>query len=497
MSMWLFVGAFIIIIFFWVIGTLISRYKKCPSDKILVIFGKTGKDASGATQSSKCIHGGASFVWPVIQDYMYLDLTPIAIDIPLKSALSKQNIRIDVPSTFTVGISTDPDTMTNAAERLLGLTHDRIRVLAQDIIFGQLRVVIATMDIEEINADRDKFLENVMSNVEAELKKIGLKLINVNITDITDESGYIDALGKEAAAHAVNEAKKSVAEKNRDGSIGAANAKRDERVSVSKANAVAVTGENEAKMSIADSDSDRRERIAQAERRASATEKVQSAQALEEAYAAQQKAELIRAEKDRATRVADEVVPAEIEKQKVEIAAEAEAEKRRREAKGEADAIYYKLAAQAKGSLEILSKQAEGLGKIVQAAGADPKMAAMLMIVDKLPQLVKTQVEAIKGIKIDKVVVWDSMGSDGTPATANFLSGMVKSIPPLNDLFKIAGMELPDYLGKKIEKAKEQVNPAKADVSTGTKIPSQSPGVKTDKRIESPRRMRDTRGRQS
>jgi len=496
-AMWLFVGGFIIVVFLWVIGTLISRYKKCPSDKILVIFGKTGKDASGATKSSKCIHGGAAFVWPVIQDYMYLDLTPITIDIPLKSALSKQNIRINVPSTFTVGISTDEDTMTNAAERLLGLTHDRIRILAQDIIFGQLRVVIATMDIEEINADRDKFLANVMSNVEAELKKIGLKLINVNVTDITDESGYIEALGKEAAAQAINEARKSVAEKNRDGAVGEANAKRDERVSVAKANAVAVTGENEAKVSIADSDAERRERVAQAERRASAAEKVQAAQALEEAYAAEQKAEHVRAEKARATRVADEVVPAEIEKQKVEIAAEAEAEKTRREAKGEADAIYYKLAAQAKGNLEILSRQAEGLDKIVQAAGEDPKMAAMLMIVDKLPQLVNTQVEAIKGIKIDKVVVWDSMGKDGSPATANFLSGMVKSVPPLNDLFKMAGMELPDYLGTQIEEKKQKAGAGKENVSTKTGTPSRPTDPGTGKRIEPPSRSRDIRGRQA
>lgn len=442
------IGFFVFVVFatlFW----LVSRYRKCPSDKILVVYGSTGKDPSGVTRSAKCIHGGGEFVWPIIQDYMYLDLTPITIDIPLKSALSKQNIRINVPSTFTVGISTEDSVMTNAAERLLGLTHEQIKILAQDIIFGQLRVVIATMDIEEINADRDKFLANVANNVEAELKKIGLKLINVNITDITDESGYIDALGKEAAAHAVNEARKSVAEKSRDGSVGEAIAKQDERIRVSKANAEAVAGENLAEVSIANSNAERRQRVAEAEKRAYAAEKVQKAKALEEAYAAEQLAEQVRAEKIRATMTADQVVPAEIQKQKVEIAAEAEAEKRRREAKGDADAIFFKMAAQAKGNLEILSKQAEGLARLVQAAGNDPQKAAMLMIVDKLPQLVGTQVEAIKGINIDKVVVWDSMGGgDGTPATANFLSGMIKSVPPLKDMFNLAGMELPEYLGK-------------------------------------------------
>ncbi|HJW28590.1 MAG TPA: flotillin family protein, partial [Saprospiraceae bacterium] len=186
---------------------LISRYKRCPSDKILVIYGKTG-----AGTSSKCLAGGAAFVWPVIQEHDFLDLTPISIDVDLRGALSRQNIRVAVPSRFTVAVSNEPGVMEVAAERLLRKSTDEIRETAKDIIFGQLRLVVATMDIEEINSDRDKFLINVSSNVGNELKKIGLMLINVNVTDIQDESGYIEALGKEAAAKAINDAKQSVAE---------------------------------------------------------------------------------------------------------------------------------------------------------------------------------------------------------------------------------------------------------------------------------------------
>jgi uncharacterized membrane protein YqiK len=189
-----------------------------------------------------------------LPDYEFLSLTPISINVDLRNALSKQNIRIDVPSRFTVGISTEPGVMQNAAERLLGLKQDEVEALAMDIIFGQLRLVVATMDIEEINTDRDKFLDAVSRNVETELKKIGLRLINVNVTDIKDESGYIEALGKEAAAKAINDAKKSVAEKNRDGAIGEAEAKMDERIRVTKANATAIEGENTAKVTVANSD---------------------------------------------------------------------------------------------------------------------------------------------------------------------------------------------------------------------------------------------------
>ncbi len=429
---------------------LIKRYKRCPSDRILVVYGKVG-----GGQSAKCIHGGAAFIIPVIQDYEFLELTPISIEVNLVNALSKQNIRVNVPSRFTIGISTEPGIMQNAAERLLGLGQNEIQELAQEIIFGQLRLVVASMDIEEINNDRDKFLTNISQSVETELKKVGLKLINVNITDIVDESGYIEALGKEAAAHAINAARKSVAEKTRDGSIGEANAVQDERSQVAAANAQAVEGENTAKIAVANSDSLRRQREAEAERVAIASEKVQTAKALEESYAAEQNAETARAERVRSSQMADIIVPAEIDKRKVEIDAEAEAERIRRRAKGEADAILFKAQAEAQGQFEVLTKQAAGLQEIVKAAGNNSRDAVLLLIADKLPELVKIQADAIKNIKIDKVTVWDNgggNGEDGKSSTANFLSGMYKSVPPLQEMFNMAGMDLPEYLKGKDKK---------------------------------------------
>jgi len=425
---------------------IITRYRRCPSDKVMVIYGKVGTNKDGTARSAKCIHGGAAFVWPVIQSYAYLDLTPISINVDLTNALSHQNIRVDVPSRFTVGISVEPGIMQNAAERLLGLKLTEIQELAKDIIFGQLRLVIATMDIEEINTDRDKFLEAVSHNVETELKKIGLRLINVNVTDITDESGYIEALGKEAAAKAINDAKKSVAEKNRDGAIGEAIAVKDQRIHVAGSNASAIQGENESKAAIAESNATLREKEAEAQRRVISAEKIATAKALEEAYAAEMEAEKARANREMATKEADIITAAKIEKERLELAAEAEAEQRRRRAQGEADAIYATMSAQANGMLEMLTKQAEGYRKIVEAAGGSDA-AVQLMIADKLTDLMKVQVEAIKNLKIDKITVWDSMsGKDGSSTTANFLSGMIKSLPPLSDTFKMAGVKLPDFL---------------------------------------------------
>jgi len=431
---------------------VLSRYRKCPSDKVLIIYGKVGSNADGSPRSAKCIHGGAAFIWPVFQSFQYLDLTPMTINVDLTNALSQQNIRVDVPSRFTVGISTEVGVMQNAAERLLGLKSIEIQELARDILFGQLRLVIATMAIEEINTDRDKFLEAVSHNVETELKKIGLRLINVNVTDITDESGYIEALGKEAAAKAINDAKQSVAEKNRDGAIGASKALSAERISVAASNASAVEGENKSKALIAQSDATRREQEAEALRRATAAERTAEAKALEEAYAAQQAAENARAERDAATGQADVIVKARIAKERLELEAEAEAEQARRRAKGDADAIFARMEAQARGIQEILEKQAAGFGKVVGAAGGDSTAAVQLMLADKIEELVKIQVEAIKNLNIDKITVWDSMsGEGGTPTTSNFLSGMMRSIPPLNEMFKMAGMSIPGFLGADVK----------------------------------------------
>lgn len=445
----------VVIVFALLMGIL-SRYRKCPSDKILVIYGKVGSDKNGQARSAKCVHGGAAFIMPIIQSYQFMDLTPISINVDLKNALSKQNIRVDVPSRFTVGISTEPGIMQNAAERLLGLRMNEIQELAKDIIFGQLRLVVATMEIEEINNDRDKFLVAVSNNVEIELKKIGLRLINVNVTDINDESGYIEALGKEAAAKAINDAKKSVAEKDRDGEIGQANAQRDQRIQVAAANALAIKGENESKIEVAQSEALRREKEAESMRLATAAEAVQAAKAKEEAYIAQQQAEQTRAALETATQQADVIVKAKIAKEQAEIEAEAKAEVARRTAKGEADALFAKMEAQARGAQEILVKQADGMRELVNAAGGNADSAIKLILANNMEELMKIQVKAIKNIKIDKVTVWDggSKGENGKTATADFISGIMKAVPPMGEMFNQAGMELPKFLGEKIDDPK-------------------------------------------
>ena len=450
--------AFFIIVFFTVLY-LASRFRRCPSDKILVVYGKVEKG-----RSSRTMHGGGAFIWPLIQDYAYLSLTPMTISIPLEGALSLQNIRINVPSTFTVGISTQAEIMSNAAERLLGLGHQQIEEMAKEIIFGQLRLTVASLTIEQINQDRESFLESVRQNVEPELNKIGLILINVNITDITDESEYIDSIGRKAATEAINKARVDVAEQEKLGAVGESTANKEkdirvaennaeaekgkkkaeaqQRIYVQEREAEAVTGENLSKANIAKSEAELRIKEAQARRSSEVARLQAEVEIQKQQYLAEQ--ERLRAE---------ELVQQEIEKSKVEIAAEAEAERVRRIAKGQADGVLLQYQAEAEGLKAVLASKAEGYQKLVKGAGNDPQAAATLLLVEKMEELVKLQTEAIKNLSIDKITVWDGGNSADGSATSNFISNLFKSLPPLHEVSKMAGVELPEYLGKVVDEA--------------------------------------------
>jgi len=443
----------LIIGFVWIFST---RYKKCPSDQIMVVYGKVGKG-----RASLCLHGGAKFIIPLIQAHEFISLRPIALNINLKNALSNQNIRINVPSTFTIGVSTDPAIMSNAAERLLGLQRPEIEELASEIIFGQLRLSVASMTIEDINGDREGFLELIQTNVIPELNKVGMYLINVNITDITDEADYISSLGKKESSKAVNQAMIDVADAERDGAVGKAKADKvreiqvaenqaesakgkkkadaEKRIYVEAQEADAVQGENISRANIAQYNADLAVKEAESMRMAEVARRNAAAEVEKAQYTLE--GERLRAE---------EIAREEVAKLQMEIAAEAEAERLRRTAQGAADATLAKYHAEAEGVKAVLEAKAAGYSSLVKSAGGDAKAAATLLMVEKIEDIVGKQVEAISNLKIDKITVWDSAGGgngEGS-STANFVSSLIHSLPPVHDVAKMAGVDLPDYLGK-------------------------------------------------
>ena len=438
-----------------ILSFIANQYKRCPSNKIIVVYGKTG-----GTKTAKCVHGGGTFIIPLIQDFGVLSLEPMTTDIDLKGALSKGNIRVAVPSTFTFGISTDPAIMINAAERLLGLTKQDVITQASDIILGQLRLAIATLTIEEINQDREKFLEQINANVNTELNKIGLEIINVNIKDITDESGYIDAIGKKAAAEAINKAKVEVAQQEKLGAVGEASANKEKEVQVAEQTAQTFIGKTNA---------DREQRIKTAELEAQAVEgeniskaniaeynatlAVKQADAFREGEVAKANAQrdvlLAQKEQEEAKLKKEELARQEVEKLKIQVQADAEAEKARRIALGEADAIKAKYFAEAEGVKAVLEAKAKGYQDLVKISNNRPEIATSFLMIEKIEKIVEKQVDAIKNIKFDKITVWDGgTGTSNGSTTANFMKDLIKSLPAMHDLANQAGIELPQILGK-------------------------------------------------
>ncbi|MFT5289338.1 MAG: flotillin [Planctomycetota bacterium] len=475
------------------------RYKRCPSNRILVIYGKTS-----AGRTSKTLHGGGAFVIPLIQDYQYLSLDPMQIEIPLEGALSIENIRVNVPSVFTVAIGTEPEIMENAAIRLLGLTGAEIMKQAEDIIFGQLRQVIASMKIVEINRDRDTFLSSVQMSLEPELKKIGLVLINVNIKDIKDESGYIEAIGRKAAAVAINQAMIDVSIQEKSGAIGVAEADREKfivvaaaekdrdigtreaereravrlaelekeriigeqtaayeqeaqvrdreremRVRVADANAMAIEGENESKGRVAKANAHLKVQEAEAYQLAETRRKEAEAGVLEASYVAQTKAAQAEALKVEAETRAQLESVSRAQKAKAIVDAQADAESRVIHAKAEAEANYAVLEAEARGQYEILAKKGEGLRMIVDSCGGAQAAFQMLML-EHMDHLSETAAKAIANVKFDKVIVWDNgQGGEGGNAATGFLKGMAGALPPMMQIMKdIGGVEMPEFFGK-------------------------------------------------
>lgn len=511
-------GAIAALAFFTAIVVLKANYKRCSSNQVLVIFGRTK-----GGQAAKTIHGGADFVIPLLQDYRYLSLEPIQIEIPLRGALSMENIRVNVPSVFTVAIGTQPDVMTNAAIRLLDLTVQDIRKQAEEIIFGQLRQVIASMKIEDINRDRDTFLQHIQNSVEPELKKIGLVLINVNITDIQDESGYIDAIGQKAASQAIQQARADVADEVKEGEIRVAGAERDKvvqvasatklreigtreaareqavriaelekeqtvgeqtaafsrdvqvkqaeqakRVAIAEANATAVDGENVADAKIAASQATLLVQKAQAYEKGEAAKREAEATVIEIQNRAMAKAALAEAERVEAEERAKLEAPAKAQKARILVDAEAEAEKRRLEAQGEAAAIYAKLEAEARGQYEILAKKGEGLKQIVEACGG-AQQAFQLMMLEHLDTLAETSAKAISNIKFDKIIVWENGGQNGRSNTADFLHKMAGTLPPMMQVMRdIGGVEIPESLAKLVGEAEAKSDaPGRMPVQAG------------------------------
>lgn len=229
------VAALIVIATIW---GLLSRYRRSAPDELLVVFGKAGKykDENGKVipTPSKIIQGGGAFVWPIIQDFKKMSMKPIQIKVNV-DGIDSQAIPMHLPVVLTTAISQDKLIQQNAATRFLSANPTEVERQISEILVGETRAIMATMLIEEINADRNTFLGKVRESLEQELQKVGYELTNINISEITDDADYIKNMGKKAATKAKANAEADIAEQTKQGNVKIANTRKEEEIAVSQA----------------------------------------------------------------------------------------------------------------------------------------------------------------------------------------------------------------------------------------------------------------------
>ena len=362
------------------------------------------------------------------------------------------------------------------------------------------------MRIEDINRDRDTFLQHIQNSLEPELKKIGLVLINVNITDITDESGYIDAIGQKAASQAIQQARGDVADEVKQGEIRVADAERDKVVQVANATKQREIGTREAQreQAVRVAELEKEQTVGEqtaafqrdvagqagragecvspiAEANAKAVDGENIADAKIAAVAgrrcscrrpkptrtgevAQARGRGGRASKFRTARWPRRPWP----RPNASKPSSGPSSKRRPRPRRPASSSmprpkprsagskprarrrrsYAKLEAEARGQYEILAKKGEGLKQIVEACGG-AQQAFQLLMLEHLDNLAEASAKAICNIKFDKVVVWENGGANGRSNTADFLHKMAGTLPPMMQVMRdIGGVEIPDSLAQ-------------------------------------------------
>lgn len=276
-SSFIIAGAVAVLVILTLVG-LMSRYRRCASDEILVVFGKAGKKTyrnpeTGKEETlilpAKVINGGGTFVFPVIQDWKKMSCTPMQIQATV-SGVSSQMIPTEIPVTLTTAIGTTDELMQNAACRFLTTSRNEIENQLKDILIGEVRALMATLSIEEMTADRLKFLGKAKENIETELNKVGFTIVNINSADIRDKAGYVENLGKKAATKAQAQAQADIAEEKKKGDIQIAQTEKERQTAVAEAEKERATrvakARQEQEVKVAEINQEKEIRLAEAEK---------------------------------------------------------------------------------------------------------------------------------------------------------------------------------------------------------------------------------------
>jgi flotillin len=465
------------------------NYIKVPPSMVAIFYGRkhTIVDERGgrSTVGFRVVRGGAALRVPVLEEVQYLSLNVISIPLKISRAYTKEGVPVTVEAVANVKIAGDDMSLRGAAERFLGMTTDKIKEVIFQTLEGHLRAILGTLTVEEINADRQAFAQKMTDEAAVDLKKMGVNIDILTIQQISDEQGYLDALGK-----------KRTAEVKRDAIVGEAQAQRDAMIKSALADQEGKTKRYEADVAIAQALRDKEARQAEFDAAVQAKE-AESEQAgpLATAIAKQKvteqetrieqvrKAQEVLVQEQEAARrekelLATVVRPAEAERQAAILRAEgekqatiirAEASQKELEYEGAGEAAKIerigkaeaaKVLAVGEAEAEVIKKkllaEAEGLQSKAEAWKNFNEAAVINLVVDKMPELAQAFATQLAGI--DKInIIEMGNGSGGAGGVGKVMStvggGMTAMLGMLKDQF---GIDVARLMQAKTEAAADE-----------------------------------------
>ncbi|MEQ9569080.1 MAG: SPFH domain-containing protein [Longimicrobiales bacterium] len=412
-----------------------------PPNRAAVITGRNRQLQSGQRIGYRSVIGGRTMRIPIVETVQHVSLETFPIEISVKNAFSKGNIPLNVEAIANVKIASEPETtFNNAVERLLGKTENEIQSMAKDTLMGNLRGVLATLTPEEVNEDRLGFAKALAEDAGEDLAALGFHLDVLKIQNVSDERGYLEAIGRRKAAEAVREAE-----------IAEANAEADTREAQAEARKRAEVREAETAVNVAEAQNTLRVRQAQLDEEGEIAERTARVKAEQAEVEAQRELEQRRVAREQERLRADVIEPALADREAKKAAAEAEAAP---------------ILERGKAQVEVLKR----LYAEVQQGG---EQAFAVFLAEKLPELLTTAVEAVKGTEIDRLVVLDGGDGEGVANAAN--QKVRGALGTVEALASSLGLDLEEVLRAANRKALE------AGRGPGATLAGPRPGPRSDR----------------
>lgn len=393
-----------------------------PPNSAAIITGRSRALTDGRSVGYRTVIGGRTLRVPIIEDVSYMELATIPIELMVANAFSKGGIPLSVQAVANVKVASQPETtFNNGVERLLGKSVGEIEELAKETLSANLRGVLSTLTPEEVNEDRLKFAAELLQEADQDLQKLGLQLDTLKIQNVTDDVGYLAAVGRAKTSQVLKSAQ--IAEAQNQAETKQRQAESMQVAEVSKA---------QADIAVASARNELRVKQAELNRLAETAERVAQVEAQRAEVEAQQNLESQRVELQKRRLLADVVEPAEAHRKAAELRARAEAAP----------------------ILENGKAQVEVLRLLYSQIGDAGDQGFAIFMAEKLPLLLGTAVEAVKGIEIDRLVVMDGGSGDGVANAANQkVTAAYRTLEGLGSALGIDIQQLLQNASKRIEPA--------------------------------------------